>query len=198
MAEQPAGLVYEPDFLSFDDERAMLDVFAGLDFQPIQMRGQVARRTALHFGVAYDYDHPGRSARGEPFPEWLLPIRSRAAELAGVEEDQLIEGLVQRYPADATIGWHRDAPMFGKVVGVSLGAPSRLRFRQPRGDRRDVFELTLEPRSAYVLAGAARSQWQHSIPAVKEERYSITFRTLRSARSRASGESGSAPSSSPG
>ena len=179
MAEQPAGLTYQRDFLAADEERALLDLFSGLEFERIEMRGQVARRTALHFGVDYDYDNPGRSGAGEPFPDWLLPHRDRAASLASVEPNDLVEALAQRYPPEATIGWHRDAPMFGKVIGMSLGAACRMRFRKRSGDRRDVFELLLEPRSAYVLAGAARWQWQHSIPAVKEVRYSITFRTLR-------------------
>ena len=179
VADRPAGLTYQQELVSADDERALLELFAGLEFERIEMRGQVARRTALHFGVDYDYDNPGRSGGGEPFPDWLNPYRDQAAALAGVQPGELVEALVQRYPPDATIGWHRDAPMFGKVVGLSLAAPCRMRFRQPRGDRRDVFELVLEPRSAYVLAGSVRWQWQHSIPAVKEERYSITFRTLR-------------------
>jgi alkylated DNA repair dioxygenase AlkB len=42
-----------------------------------------------------------------------------------------------------------------------------------------VHEQALAPRSGYVLAGPARNQWQHSIPAVPAERYSLTFRTLR-------------------
>src|SRR5262245_40201138 len=100
MAERPAGLVYEPDFLAVEDERALLDVLAGLEFQPIEMRGQVARRTALHFGINYDYDHPGRSGSGEPLPDWLLPVREHAAAVAGVAADELVEGLVQRYPQE--------------------------------------------------------------------------------------------------
>jgi alkylated DNA repair dioxygenase AlkB len=39
----------------------------------------------------------------------------------------------------------------------------------------------LTPRSRYVLAGAARSFWQHSIPPTKDVRYSMTFRTLNKA-----------------
>ena len=87
--------------------------------------------------------------------------------------------LVQRYPPGSTIGWHRDAPAFGTVVGVSLGGSSRLRFQRGKGDARRVWEVELEPRSGYVLGGAARSSWEHSIPPTKELRYSITFRTLR-------------------
>src|SRR5947207_9118022 len=124
MADRPAGLVYEPDSLSVKEERALLGLFADLEFQPIEMHGRVARRTALHYGVDYDYENPGRSGEGEPFPDWLLPHRERVAGLADVEADELVEGLVQRYPPQATIGWHRDAPMFGVVVGLSLGAAS--------------------------------------------------------------------------
>jgi alkylated DNA repair protein (DNA oxidative demethylase) len=109
-------------------------------------------------------------------------VRARAAELAGVKPDELVEILVQRYPPGATIGWHRDAPAFGTVVGISLGSASRLRFQRGKGEDRRVFELVLEPRSGYVLAGNARTSWQHSIPPTKELRYSITFRTLRAKR----------------
>ena len=176
----PDGLVYEPEFLTPEEERALLARFDTLEFEEIRMRGQVARRTALHYGVHYDYDNPGESSRGEPIPGWLGPLRDRCADLAGVTPDELVEALVQRYPPGATIGWHRDAPQFGKVAGVSLGSSCRLRLRRVKADRRrEVVELELEPRSAYVFSGSARWQWQHSIPSTKALRYSITFRTLR-------------------
>ncbi len=150
-----------------------------LRFDPIVMHGQAARRTARHYGLGYDYE--AREPRpGEPVPEWLEPVRARAAALAGLEPEELVEVLVQRYPAGATIGWHRDAPAFGTVVGVSLGGSARLRFQRGTGDARRVWEVELAPRSGYVLAGKARTSWQHSIPPTKELRYSITFRTLRS------------------
>jgi alkylated DNA repair protein (DNA oxidative demethylase) len=109
-------------------------------------------------------------------------VRERAAALAGHEPHELVEVLVQRYPAGSTIGWHRDAPAFGTVVGVSLGGACRLRFQRGKGDARRVWEVALEPRSGYVLAGDARRSWQHSIPSTDELRYSITFRTLRGGR----------------
>jgi alkylated DNA repair dioxygenase AlkB len=40
---------------------------------------------------------------------------------------------------------------------------------------------TLEPRPAYGLQGPSRTEWEHSIPAVDDLRYSITFRNIRSA-----------------
>ena len=86
---------------------------------------------------------------------------------------------MQRYPPGSTIGWHRDAPAFGIVVGVSLGSACRFRFRRGPAGSREVFTLELPPRSAYVLAGEARTAWQRSVPPTPGLRYSITFRTLR-------------------
>ncbi len=177
-SEEPEGLVYRPELIAADEEAALLDVLESLRFDPIVIHGQAARRTARHFGLDYDYE--ARTPQpGEPVPDWILPVRTRAAELAGHQPEELVEVLVQRYPAGSTIGWHRDAPAFGTVVGISLGGASRLRFQRGKGDARRVWEVLLEPRSGYVLAGKARTSWQHSIPPTKELRYSITFRTLR-------------------
>ena len=180
VTERPDGLVYEPAFLTEDEERRLLSQVESLEYDEIVMRGQTARRTARHYGYDYDYEQYGRITPGEPIPEWLLPLQVRCGELAGVAPAELAEALVQRYPPGATMGWHRDAPMFGTVVGVSLGASCRMRFQRGKGEERRVFDLELEPGSAYVLAGKARTAWQHSIPPTKALRYSITFRTLRS------------------
>jgi alkylated DNA repair dioxygenase AlkB len=177
--ERPEGLVYLPDLLSAAEERDLLDEIERLEFHEIRMHGVVAKRTARHFGFDYDYERRAAIEEADPIPDWLLPVRAAAAELAGVEPDELVEALVQRYPEGAQIGWHRDAPMFGTVVGVSLLSPCRMRFRRDEGGERRTFELELEPRSGYVLAGPARTAWQHHVPPAKALRYSITFRTLR-------------------
>ena len=170
--------MYRPDLLPREEESELLEVLDSLRFDPIVMHGQEARRTARHFGLDYDYE--ARTPKpGEPVPEWLLPVRERAAELASVEPEELAEILVQRYPPGSTIGWHRDAPAFDLVVGVSLAGAGRLRFQRGKGEKRRVWEVLLEPRSGYVLAGEARRSWEHSIPPAKDLRYSITFRTLR-------------------
>ena len=180
--EAPEGLVYRPDLLSEDEERALLEEVERLEFDEIRMHGVVAKRTARHFGFDYDYERRAAIEEAEPIPDWLEPVRAAAAGLAGVEPDDLVEALVQRYPEGAQIGWHRDAPMFGTVVGVSLLAPARMRFRRDKGGERRTFELLLEPRSGYVLAGPARTAWQHHVPPTRSLRYSITFRTLRATR----------------
>jgi alkylated DNA repair dioxygenase AlkB len=180
-SEEPQGLVYEPELLSVEEEAGLLERLESLRFDPIVLHGRAARRTGRHFGLDYDYE--ARTPQpGEPVPDWLLPVRERASALAGYAPDELVEILVQRYPEGSTIGWHRDAPAFGTVVGVSLGGTSRLRFQRGKRENRRVWEIQLEPRSGYVLSGEARRSWEHSIPPTKELRYSITFRTLRDGR----------------
>lgn len=185
VVERPSGLTYVPDVLSSSDEQALLAVLAELDYEDVRMRGAVARRTVRSYGYDYDFDS-WHVTTGEALPAYLERPRLVAAELAGVETGAFDHALLTRYPPGATIGWHRDATAFGPVVvGLSLGSECVLRFqRRATGGERRVFEQALERRSGYVLAGAARSAWQHSIPAVPHLRYSVTFRSVRrSARS---------------
>jgi DNA oxidative demethylase len=175
--DAPEGLVHRERFLSIGEEELLLARLRDLRFDPIVIHGQEARRTARHFGLGYDYERR-TPTEGDPLPDWLESFREAAAELAGLRPEALVEVLIQRYPVGSTIGWHRDAPAFGIVVGVSLAGACRMRFRLAR-DTKHVWETLLERRSAYVLRGAARWSWQHSIPATKEERFSITFRSLR-------------------
>src|SRR5919112_3966220 len=178
VVEQPTGFRYIPSLLSEDQERELLQRVEGLQFDEVRMHGQVARRVVRHFGFQYAFESAAITP-GPPIPDWLTEVRDHAAQLLDVSPAALAEVLVTYYPPGATIGWHRDAPVFGDVVGLSLGSACLLRFQRGQGEQRRVFEQFLEPRSAYVLAGPSRSAWQHSIPAVTEERYSITFRTLR-------------------
>jgi alkylated DNA repair protein (DNA oxidative demethylase) len=176
---EPEGLVYREELVSEDEERKLLDELERVDFDEIRMHGVVAKRTAKHYGLDYDYERRATVDAAEPVPEWLEPVREGAAELAGVRSEELVEVLVQRYPEGAPIGWHRDSPAFELVAGVSLAAPARMRFRRgPAGDR-ETYEIELAPRSGYVLAGEARWKWEHHVPPAKALRYSITFRTLR-------------------
>lgn len=173
------GLVYQAELLTHDEERDLLAEIETYPFHEVRMRGQVARRTVIHFGWDYDYEgwkiHPATP----PSPR-LRALADRCAEIAGIEPEALQQFLVARYPPGATIGWHRDAPMFGSpVIGVSLLAPCTMKFRRKTGDGYEVVKLPLEPRSLYILGGAARTRWQHSIPPTKALRYSISMRTLR-------------------
>jgi alkylated DNA repair protein (DNA oxidative demethylase) len=175
----PEGLLYRDDFITPAEERQLLDEIEALDFRTVTMRGQTARRTVRHFGLDYDYES-GELVPADPLPAPLLWLRDRCAALMEREPGDLVQILVSRYPPGAGIGWHRDAPMFGsRVAGVSLLAACRMRFQRTVAGVRSVAEIELAPRSAYLLAGKARWSWQHSIPATKALRYSITFRTLK-------------------
>jgi alkylated DNA repair dioxygenase AlkB len=178
MTDAPEGLRYLPDFLSEEEERALADELARLDFKEIHMHGVVARRTVAHYGWDYGYES-WRLTPAAALPRFLLPVRDRCAGMAGLEPCSLEEVLVSRYPPGASIGWHRDAPMFGPVViGVSLLGAARMRFRRKVGGGFVTSAQDLAPRSAYVLAGAARSIWQHTLSPVKSLRYSLSFRTV--------------------
>jgi alkylated DNA repair protein (DNA oxidative demethylase) len=174
----PEGLRYEPSFVEEAEERELIAAIDRETFSAIRMHGVEARRRAIHYGLSYNFDR-AQVQPGPPFPDYLLNLRARAAAFADLHEDQLAEALVLQYPPGATIGWHRDAPPFGIVIGISLRSACRLRFRRGRVRAWETSEMILPPRSLYLLSGPARAQWQHSIPAVKELRYSITFRTLR-------------------
>ena len=177
LQQGPEGLRLVPDFVSPAVEGELLARLERLEFRRVEMHGQIARRTTLHYGWDYGYDS-WEITPSEPVPDFLKTLRVRAAALIDVRPETLEEVLVTRYPPGAGIGWHRDAPMFGPdVVGVSLGAGAILRFRR-RGETRTSFRLHLPRRSAYVLGGEARARWQHALSPHKEERVSITFRTI--------------------
>lgn len=178
--ERPTGLDYRADVLGAAGEKELLDLVAALATEPVVMHGVASRRQVHHFGVGYDFGS-WEVAPAEPLPGYLEELRDLAGRLAAVPPSTFAEALVTWYPPGASIGWHRDATAFGPVVvGVSLGSDAVMRFqRRAAGGERRVFEQPLARRSAYVLAGAARSAWQHSVPAVSQERWSVTFRQLR-------------------
>ena len=173
----PTGFAYQEEIIALADEAALLRDIAALSFQPFDFHGFLAKRHVAWFGWRYDY--AGAKLRdSEEIPPFLLPVRARAAAFAAVEPESLQQVLINKYAPGAGIGWHRDKPMFGDVIAVSLGAPCTLRLRRKDGNGWERASLQVRPRSAYLLRAEARWDWQHSIPAVDALRYSVTFRTL--------------------
>ena len=176
----PAGLVYEPDFLAVDEEAALLAELRTLAVGESRYRGYIAKRRTAHFGFGYDFSS-NRMHDAPPLPAFLVPLRARVAAWAGIAAERFVQGLVTEYRPGTPIGWHRDVPQFEHVVGISLAGACRMRFRPypPTKDwTRHAFVLALAPRSAYQLRDDIRWRWQHAIPDVPAERWSITFRTL--------------------
>lgn len=179
----PEGLAYREALIDEAEERSLAARMATLPFRAFEFQNYLGNRRTVSFGWHYGFDGSGLSET-EPMPDWLIPVRDRAAAFAGVEGTALVHALVIEYAPGAGIGWHRDRPVFGDVLGVSLCAPARLRFRRKAGDRWERANLIAAPRSAYLLRGPARDEWEHSIPVLEALRYSITFRTLRAGRAR--------------
>jgi|ERR1051326_5176463 alkylated DNA repair dioxygenase AlkB len=178
-ADAPRGFIYRPDLVSESEERELVRHLAAVELSAVEMRGQVARRRTAHFGWVYGYES-SQITPGPEIPTFLMALRARTAVLPAIDPNGLVEVLVTEYRPGAGIGWHRDAPQFGEVIGISLLSECRMRFQRGSGPAREARAMMLAPRSAYILSGEARTDWQHSIPPTKALRYSVTFRTLRS------------------
>jgi alkylated DNA repair dioxygenase AlkB len=183
-----SGFDYRNDFITADEETGLADDIGRVQFSNFELRGFVARRRVAFFGSSYDQG----AAPVAPMPEFLLPLRTRIAQWANVDPPTFVMALINEYPAGAPIGWHRDAPQYGIVAGVSLLSSCRMKFRpyvSPAEQRRRASagsrprtatdEIVLERRSAYLMTGESRNAYEHHIPAVSALRYSITFRTKR-------------------
>jgi alkylated DNA repair dioxygenase AlkB len=174
----PEGLAYAPELIDAEEEQALVAHMAELPFKAFEFQGYLGNRRTVSFGLHYEFNGSGLQET-EPMPDWLLPLRERAAAWAGLAPKSLEHVLLTEYAPGAGIGWHRDRPVFQDVVGLSLLARARLRFRREVGEKWERKALLAEPRSAYLLRGPAREEWQHSIAAMEALRYSITFRSLR-------------------
>ena len=171
------GLQYRDDFITPTEHDRLVTELEGLNLAPFRFHGWLGNRKTQTFGWRYDFDDAS-FAPAEPIPQWLQPLRAKAAAFAGFAPEDFAHALLARYDPGAGIGWHRDRPQFEQVFGISLGAPATMRFRQRTagGFRRTTVDL--EPRSAYLLSGEVRREWEHSIAPGDTLRFSITFRSL--------------------
>ncbi|MDW6023531.1 alpha-ketoglutarate-dependent dioxygenase AlkB [Mesorhizobium sp. BAC0120] len=176
----PSGFRYQPDLIGRDEETELVSRLETLPFAPFNFHGHLANRRVVGFGFRYDYENR-RLIEAAEIPGFLLGLREKVAALADLPAEDFIQILINEYRPGAGIGWHRDKPQFEVVAGVSLLAPCSFRLRRKNGTKWERETITVEPRSAYLMTGPARHEWEHSIPPVSEHRYSITLRTLRSA-----------------
>jgi alkylated DNA repair dioxygenase AlkB len=174
----PEGFRYAADILSAPQEHQALEQIRMLPLKEFEFHGYVGKRRVVSFGWKYDFNER-QLHRTDDMPPFLKEIRELAAHFADMDPEQLQHALVTEYGAGAAIGWHRDRPEFGDIVGISLASPCIFRLRRKRNDGWERVSLTAEPRSAYLLRGESRTAWEHSIPPVDALRYSITFRNLK-------------------
>ena len=176
-SELPAGMRYAPDLISVVEEQSLLQELPALPFREFEFHGFLGKRRVISFGWHYDFNGGGLKKAGD-LPGFLLPVRDRAARFADLPPSALEHALLIEYGPGAAIGWHKDRPAFDVVIGISLLSLCTFRLRRRIGTTWERRSLIVEPRSAYLLRGPARTEWEHSIPPLETLRYSITFRSL--------------------
>jgi alkylated DNA repair dioxygenase AlkB len=174
----PGGFRYATDLIDVRAETALVGRIRALPFREFEFHGFTGKRRVISFGWHYDFNER-MLRRTEDMPPFLVELRELAAAFAGLRPASLQHVLVTEYAAGAGIGWHRDKSVFGEVVGLSLQAPCVFRLRRRAAEGWDRVSIDAEPRSVYLLSGAARTEWEHSIPPVDATRYSVTYRNLR-------------------
>ena len=179
LAVLPAGFSYQADLISNDEERRLAEHIASLPLKEFEFQGFLGKRRIVSFGWRYDFNGGGLQ-KTEDMPPFLLPVREQAAAFAGMPPDRLQQALLTEYKPGVQIGWHKDRSVFGDVVGISLLSSCTFRLRRKNGTKWERVSIVAEPRSAYLLSGPARTEWEHSIPGVEALRYSITFRNFKS------------------
>ena len=175
--ELPEGMRYARELITPEEEQRLVQEMAALPFKEFEFHGFLGKRRTVSFGWHYDFNGGGLK-RSSEIPEFLLPVRALAARFAGLAPSALEHALLIEYGPGAAIGWHRDRPQFGDVIGISLLSPCTFRLRRKAGSKWERRSIAAEPRSAYLLRGPSRTEWEHSIPPLETLRYSITFRTL--------------------
>jgi alkylated DNA repair dioxygenase AlkB len=179
----PEGFRYQAGVISPDEERALLERVRELPFRDFEFHGYTGKRRVVSYGWKYDFNER-ELQKVDDIPAFLLSLREAAARFGRLAPDELQHVLITEYGAGAGIGWHRDKGVFGQVIGISLLASCNFRLRRKVGERWERASVIAEPRSAYLLSGPARTEWEHSIPEVDALRYSVTFRNLRAAGTR--------------
>jgi alkylated DNA repair dioxygenase AlkB len=183
-AEVPDGFIYRRNFISEVEEYQLIREIQKLHLTPFKYYQFTGKRRTASFGWQYEFGKTEITTAPD-LPAFLLPVRTRAGKVFDIDPNSLAQLSIIEYSTGSPIGWHRDIPHFGVVIGISLGAACRMRFRKydrvrSKNSKRDeILAIELQPRSIYLMSGASRQIWQHSIPPVKELRYSIMMRTVR-------------------
>jgi hypothetical protein len=172
------GLALVPDAITPEEETKCAALIDAAPLEPFKFGQWTGRRLTCAYGSGYDFAR-GRIASAPPLPSWLLALRERLGPLAGIEPGALGHALLIRYDPGAGIGWHRDRPQYGDVVGLSLSAACTLRLRRRVANGFERRSIPLPCRALYRLSGEARWEWEHSIAPMEATRRSITLRTLR-------------------
>jgi alkylated DNA repair dioxygenase AlkB len=130
----PAGLRYQPEFVSRASESELISRISELPLQPFQFGAFEGKRRVASFGFRYDYTLE-RIQAADPIPAWLTSIARSVETFGNLPAGSVRQILCTEYDVGVGIGWHRDKPHFDRIFGLSLGASCKFRFRRAAGDK---------------------------------------------------------------
>ena len=176
----PSGFVYISDFLTTDEEDQLIQTISKIELHKFLFQGFEAKRRVASFGYDYSFDKRVLT-KGEQIPVAFHPLVEKVSGFLSISKDNFAEVLITEYPVGSVINWHRDAPPFDLIAGISLQTDCIFRLRphdKEKQGRKSIISIPVKRRSLYIIQGSARTEWQHSTAPVKKTRYSITLRTL--------------------
>lgn len=176
----PSGFVYTPDFLTTLEEDQLIEMASKIELHKFLFQGFEAKRKVASFGYDYSFDKRVLT-KGKQIPIEFHPIVEKVSDFLSISTDKFAELLITEYPVGSVINWHRDAPPFDLIAGISLQADCIFRLRphdKEKQGRKSIISIPVQRRSLYIMQGNARTEWQHSTAPVNKIRYSLTLRTL--------------------
>jgi alkylated DNA repair dioxygenase AlkB len=177
----PDGFSYYDNFLTVEEEQRLYKFIQGIELHPMMFQGFEAKRKVASFGYDYSFDRR-QLTKGKEIPADLNWLVSKVGNHLSLSADRFAELLITAYPVGSVINWHRDAPPFDIIAGISLLSDCTFKLRphdKAKQTRKATISLSVGRRSLYVMSGISREEWQHSTAPVEQVRYSITLRTLK-------------------
>jgi len=176
----PEGFSYFPDFLSEEEETELIALIINAAPKNMLFHGYEAKRKTVNFGFNWNFENRILS-KGRDIPGELMWLVKRVSEKFLTGKEFIAQVLLTEYPPGAVINWHRDAPPFRTVTGISLCNNCSFRFRpydRTKQGRKNIITLPVARRSVYMMQGVSKTEWEHSTLPLRSARYSITMRTL--------------------
>lgn len=177
----PPGFLYKEDFITCEEEERILQLVAKTELHPMLFHGYEAKRKVASYGYDWSFEKKILT-KGEAIPQQYSFLIEKVKDQLHLSQESIVELLITEYPVGSVINWHRDAPPFDLIAGISLLSDCTFKLRpydKARQNRNSTVSLNVKRRSFYAMEGAARNEWEHSIAPVKQLRYSITLRTLK-------------------